>query len=68
MVNWVNGLVAFVSAEDVARWPSIAGLSVKWVAKLVLMVFVQVVNFRLVEVSVLFLGLSSLFRELRCGV
>ena len=31
------------------------------------MVFVQVVKFRLVEVSVLFLGLSGLFRELRCG-
>ena len=35
---------------------------------IMLMVFVQVVKFRLEEVSVLFLGLSNLFRELRCGV
>ena len=32
------------------------------------MVFVQVEKFRLVEVSVLFLGLCSQFRELKCGV
>ena len=38
------------------------------VGGVMLTVFVQVVKFRLVGVSVLFLGLSSLFRELRCWV
>ena len=38
------------------------------VGGVILMVFVQLEKFRLVEVSVLSLGLFSLYKEMKCGV